>query len=107
MNKEAPAAKGRGSKRVKPSSSSSYYKRHSISSIAPPTLSPISRQSSWNEYKSLSQRHMTPRGAPWGSDCERLLSSPAPQNTIFEGSLEEVAKLLHRMAEAIERDMNT
>ena len=82
----------------------SRYKRHSVSSIGHASLSPLSRQSSWNEYKG----HSPPiyrRGAGWGPDFNRNPSCPEPR-TIFDGSLDEVAKLLHKMAEAIERDMD-
>ena len=72
---------------------SSRYKRHSISSLGHPSISPISRQASWNGYK----------GQGWGVEFDRVPSC-LESRTIFEGSLDEVAKLLHRMAEVIERD---
>ena len=68
-----------------------------------PGVSMLSRQTSWNEFKGRSppiRRH----GGGWGGDLERYPSSAEPQ-TIFEGSLDEVAKLLHKMAEAIEEDI--
>ena len=68
-----------------------------------PRVSMLSRQTSWNEFKGRSpplRRH----GGGWGGDLERYPSSAEPQ-TIFEGSLDEVAKLLHKMAEAIENDI--
>ena len=77
-----------------------YIKRHSVHELGRPGLSPFSRQSSWNEYKG----HSPPIRRRHGWEVNRYPSSPSP-DTIFDGSLEEVAKLLRKMAEAIENDM--
>ena len=66
----------------------------------------LSRQASWNEYKALSS---DPRGMAYGgrggvSGVNRYLSvNPQP---VFGGGLEDVAQLLHRMAEVIEQEIN-
>ena len=66
----------------------------------------LSRQTSWNEYKALSS---DPRGKAYGGrggilGVNRYLSvNPQP---MFEGGLEDVAQLLHKMAEVIEQEIN-
>lgn len=81
-----------------------FAKRHSVHELGHPGLSPFSRQSSWNEYKG----HSPPLHRRYGCEegLNRYPSSPT-HNTIFDGSLEEVAKLLRKMAEAIEKDMTS
>ena len=64
----------------------------------------MSRQASWNDYKGHSPPIRHKGDNRWGPQFERYPSCP-DSHTIFNGSLEEVAKLLHKMAEAIERDM--
>jgi hypothetical protein len=81
----------------------SRSRRVSNHELCRPGITMLSRQASWNEFKGHSpplRRH----GGGWGGDLERYPSSAEPQ-TIFDGSLDEVAKLLHKMAEAIEKDM--
>ena len=82
----------------------SRTKRHSIHEIRHPNISLMSRQASWNEYKGHSPPIVRRGDGSWGPHFNRNPSCPDP-HTIFDGSLEEVAKLLHKMAEAIEEDM--
>lgn len=78
----------------------SRSKRHSVHELG--HFSMLSRQTSWNDYKGHSPP-LQRRGSGSGGNLERYPS--ADMQTIFDGSLDDVARLLHKMAEAIERDI--
>ena len=80
-------------------SQASKSRRHSSNELVRPAFTALSRQVSWNEYKAMSA---VPRATVVGG--VKSYPSVDPQ-TIFGGNLDDVAKLLHKMAEAIERDI--
>lgn len=81
-------------------SQASMRRRHSSNELVRPAFSALSRQVSWNDCKGMSAMPQA-RGMVGGV---RRYPSVDPQS-IFGGSLDDVAKLLHKMAEAIERDI--
>ena len=77
----------------------SRTKRHSIHEVNRPGFSMLSRQASWNDYKGHSPP-LQRRG--WTGNVQRYQS--VDPHTIFGGSLDDVVRLLHKMAEAIQKD---